>query len=206
MTDKESKKERGPVTERNVSFQRILWIAVGGLLTGLVIFIILLFVISRYNEFKDRAAAMRVDFVEQQKQMIKREVDRIIQRIEFKRSQIVPKAGILVKEQVREAHAVLENIRQKNAGTKSAGEIRQIIIDLLGQMRVYKGKGGFFILDLRGNIVSGNAEPGFKGSLPFLHDGQALLYPVSRRKKSGVQALAACEIEGAGEFRKKVGP
>jgi hypothetical protein len=42
------------MAERNVSFQRILWVAVGGFLSGLVIFIILLHVLHRYGEFKDR--------------------------------------------------------------------------------------------------------------------------------------------------------
>ena len=161
------------MAERNVSFQRILWAAVGGLLSGLVVLIILLHVIHRYDEFTDRATAMRAAFVQQQKQMIKREVDRILERIEFARSQIVPKAGTLVKEQVYEAYAVLENIRQSNAATKSPEEIKRTIIDALRPMHVYHEKGDFFILDLAGSIVLGAAESNLKGSpLPPFSDGE----------------------------------
>jgi signal transduction histidine kinase/DNA-binding NarL/FixJ family response regulator len=162
------------MTERNVSFQRILWAAVGGFLSGLVIFLILLHVILRYDEFNDRAAAMRSAFVERQKQMIKREVDRIIERIAFERHQIVPNAGTLVKEQVYEAYAVLENIQQSNAATKSPEEIKRTIIDVLRPMRVYHGKGNFFILDLEGGIVLGADESSLEGKpLPPFRDGES---------------------------------
>ena len=179
------------MTERNVSFQRILWAAVGGLLSGLVVLIILLLVVHRYGEFKDRAAAMRAAFVEQQKQMIKREVDRIIERIEFERSQIVPKAGTLVKEQVDEAYAMLENIRKRNAATKSPEEIKRTIIDVLRPMRVYHGKGDFFILDLEGGIVLGAAESNLEGKpLPLFRDGKkhpatAGMIELARKKGEG---------------------
>jgi hypothetical protein len=65
-----------------VSFQRIRWASVGGLLSGPVVSIILLHVIHRHDEFKGRAAAtaMRAASVEQQKQMIKRKVDYIADR------------------------------------------------------------------------------------------------------------------------------
>jgi signal transduction histidine kinase len=163
---------RNTGTERNISFQRLLWIAVGGLLSALVVLIILLQVILRYDEFKDRATSMRAAFVEQQQQMIKREVDRIIERIEFERSQVVPKASALVKEQVYEAYAVLENIRQRNAASKSSEEIKRIIIEVLRPMRVYQGKGSFFVLDLEGSVVLGASESNQEGRpVPILSDG-----------------------------------
>ncbi|MDX9971588.1 MAG: cache domain-containing protein [FCB group bacterium] len=162
------------MAKRNLSFQRVLWIAVGGLLSGLVILIILLHVIQQYDGFKDRATAMRVAFVEQQKQIIKREVDRIIERIDFERSQIVPKADTLVKEHVYEAYAVLENIQQRNAATTSPEEIKQTLIDALQPMRVHHGKGDFFILDLDGGIVLGTAESDPEGKpLPPFRDGES---------------------------------
>ncbi|OQX17104.1 MAG: hypothetical protein BWK76_10670 [Desulfobulbaceae bacterium A2] len=160
------------MAERNLSFQRILWTAVGGLLSGIVVFIVIFQAITRYDEFKDRAAAMRAAFVEQQQQMIKREVDRVIERIEFERRQIVPNAGILVKEQVHEAYAMLENIQQRNAETKSPEEIKRAIIDVLRPMRVYRGKGDFFILDLEDGIVLGAAESNREDKpLPPFRDG-----------------------------------
>jgi signal transduction histidine kinase/DNA-binding NarL/FixJ family response regulator len=151
----------------------VLWTAVGGLLSGLVVCIILLLVIQRYGEFKDRAAAMRTAFVEQQKQVIKREIDRVVERIEFERSQIVPKAGTLMKEQVDEAYAMLENIQQRNGATKSPEEIKRTIIDDLRSMRIYHGKGDFFILDLTGGIVLSAAESNLEGKpLAPLGDGE----------------------------------
>ncbi|MFH1154412.1 MAG: cache domain-containing protein [Pseudomonadota bacterium] len=177
--------------ERNMSFQRILWAAVGGLLSGLVVVIIVLHVIHRYDEFKDRAAAMRAAFVEQQKQMIKREVDRIIERIEFERSQIVPKTGTLVKEQVYEAYAILENILQRNAAEKSMEEIKRTGIDALRPMRVYHGKGDFIILDFEGSIVLGASESNLEGKpLPPLHDGE------KHAVLTGMIGLARKEGEG----------
>ncbi len=179
------------MAERNVSFQSILWAAVGGLLSGLVVLIILLHVIHRYDEFKDRAAAMRAAFVEQQKQMIKREVDRIIERIEFERGQIVSKAGTLLKEHVHEAFAMLENIRQGNAATKSSEEIKRTIIDAFRPMRVYHGKGDFFILDLEGGIVLGAGESNLEGKpFPPFRDGEnhsavAGMIGLARKKGEG---------------------
>jgi signal transduction histidine kinase/DNA-binding NarL/FixJ family response regulator len=180
------------MAKRSVSFQRILWAVVGGLLSGLVVFIILLHVIHQYGEFKDHATAMRTAFVDQQKQMIKREVDRIIERIEFERSQIVPEGGTLVKEQIYEAYAMLENIQQRNAATKSPQEIKQTIIDVLRSMHVYHGKGNFFILNIQGNIILGTAESDLKGK-PFspFRDGEK--HPAL----SGMVELARKKGEGA---------
>ncbi|MEJ2694607.1 MAG: cache domain-containing protein, partial [Candidatus Thiodiazotropha sp.] len=138
---------------RNVSLQRILWAAVGGLLSALVILIILLQIVLRYDEFKDRVSSMRTAFVEQQQQMIKREVDRIIERIEFKRSQIVPKASALVEEQVYQAYAMLESIQQSDIASTHPEELKRTIIEVLQPMRVYHGEGGVFILDLDGHVV-----------------------------------------------------
>ncbi len=181
-----------PTAERNASFQRILWGAVGGLLCGLVVLIILLHVFQRYAEFKDHAASMRSTFVEQQKQLIKREVDRIIERIEFKRSQIIPTTSALVKEQVGEAYAILENIWKKDAETKSSQEIKRTVIETLPQMRVYHGKGDFFILDLKGGIVLGPPESSREGKrLPPFSDGMnrraiAGMVEVARKKGEGI--------------------
>ena len=193
------------MTERNVSFQRILWAAVGGLLSGLVVCIILLLVIHRYDEFKDRAAAMRAAFVEQQKQMIKREVDRIIERIAFERSQIVPKAGTLVKEHVYEAYAMLGNIQKSNAATKSTEEIKRTIIDALRPMRVYHGKGDFFILDLEGGIVLGAARSNLEGKpLPPFRDGEnhpevAGMIGLARKKGEGTYRYSWSKPGGKGD-------
>jgi signal transduction histidine kinase/DNA-binding NarL/FixJ family response regulator len=192
------------MTEQNVSFQRILWVAVGGLLSGLVVVIILLHVIFRYSEFKDRAAAMRTAFVEQQKQMIKREVDRIFERIEFERSQIVPKAGALLKEHVYQAYAILENIQQRNAATKSPVEIRRTIVDALRPMRVYHGKGDFLILDLAGNIVLGDAESNLEGKpFPIFRDGEnhpamAGMIGLARKKGEGIYRYSWSKPDGKG--------
>lgn len=193
------------MAERNVSFQRILWIAVGGLLSGLVLFIILLHVLHRYGEFKDRAAAMRTAFVEQQKQMIKREVDRIIERIEFEHSQIVPKAGTLVKEHVYEAYAVLENIQQSNAATKSPEEIKGTIIEVFRPMQVYHGKGYFFILDLEGGLVLDAAESNLKGRplSPFRdgenHPAVAGMIGLARKKGEGTYRYSWSKPGGKGD-------
>lgn len=100
-------------------------------------------------------AALRAAFVEQQERIIKREVDRIIERVDFARSQIVPEADTLVKEHVCEAYAMLENSQQRNAATPPPEEIKQTIIDALQPMRVHHGKGDFFVLDLDGGIVFG---------------------------------------------------
>ncbi len=179
------------MAERNVGFQRVLWIAVGGLLAGLVVLIILLQIISRYGEFNDRAGNMRKAFVEQQKQMIKREVDRIIERIEFKRSQIIPKAGSLVKEHVYEAYALMMNILRNNAGTESPQEISRTIIHVLRSMRVYYGKGGFFIIDLNGNTVLGAVTSNLKGR-PI----QTFNHIKNRTAIDGMRELARKKGEG----------
>ncbi|MEJ2622017.1 MAG: cache domain-containing protein [Candidatus Thiodiazotropha sp.] len=192
------------MAEQSLSFRRILWTTVAGLLSALVVLIILLQVILRYEEFTDRSTSMRANFVAQQQQMVKREVDRILQRIEFKRGQIVPKAGTLVEEHVYEAYAMLENIQQRYAATKSAEEIKQIIIKVLRPMRVYQGKGDFFILDLEGNIVLDNTESELEGKPRSLFsdgaDRSALaeIIAVAREKNEGSYRYALSHADETG--------
>ena len=143
------------MTKRHLSFQRALWGIAGIFLTGTVVILLFLHVINQYSGFKGRAAKMRTAFETRQKQLIRREVDRIIEQIEYKRSRIIPKAGALVKAAVHEAESMIHNARQKADGSIPAWQIRETVINTLGPMSVCSGKGRLFILNLKGQIILG---------------------------------------------------
>ncbi|MEJ2200386.1 MAG: cache domain-containing protein [Desulfuromonadaceae bacterium] len=189
------------MAERNLSFQRILWATVGGLLAGLVVIIILLHVIQKYGEFNDQAASMRAAFVEQQKQMIKREVDRIVERIAFERRQIGSKASALVAEHVRQAYGMLENLHQEQVPAGSPESIKRLFIDVLRPLRVFQEQGDFFILDLKGRILLATRESRSDDkSLPALRNEEnpaisAALLELARQKGEGMLRYSGSQGE-----------
>ena len=104
-------------------------------LIGIGASIITIDLIGSYRDFNFRADEMRTDHIAQQKQMIKREVERVVDMINHKRARSVTLTQIKIKARVYEAYSIAQNIYQQNKAAKSKDEIQQIILDALKPIR-----------------------------------------------------------------------
>lgn len=133
-------------------------------LISLAVIIMSLHISTRSREFEQRAATMRSDYVAQQKALIKREVERVVEIIIEKRSRSEQMTKITVKQRVYEATAIAKNIYLQNKSTKSDQEIQQLIVDALRAIRFAQGTGYYFIVGLDGVSYLHSDHPDFEGT------------------------------------------
>lgn len=108
---------------------------------------------KEYSRFNEEAKALREEYIKNQKSILKNEVNRAVEYIEFEKS----KAEIRLKEDIKsrtyEAYSIAMNIYDKNKGIKSDDEIKKMIVEALRPIRFNNGRGYFFIDTLNGESV-----------------------------------------------------
>ena len=120
------------------------------LLIGIGVSIVAIDVIAAYRDFNSRADQMRKDYIARQKQIIKQEVNRVVDLISYEKEQ----SEILTKKKVKtrayEAYSIIQNIYQQNKTSKGKDEIQQMILDALRPISLEYGSGYYFATRLDG--------------------------------------------------------
>ena len=104
----------------------------------------------QYRKFDADAENMRVSYMEGRKTMIKSEVERVVDYIEYMKSQTENRLKGQIKSRTYEAFEIAMNIFQQNEGRRTYPEIVEMIKDALRPIRYNDGKGYFFATDLLG--------------------------------------------------------
>ncbi len=113
-----------------------------------------LFQISEsYRQFGRQSKNIREEFIGRQKELVKREVERVVDRISQDRAMSAGKAKHHIMERVYEAHAIAENIYNRQRGVKNRAEVKELIKDSLRPIRFNDGSGFYFIIDAQGTNV-----------------------------------------------------
>jgi PAS domain S-box-containing protein len=96
------------------------------------------------DSFKQRTQKMRTDFITQQKELIKNEMERALKTIDYQRSRIEQQARREIHQRVYEAHALAQNIYEQNREKDSAA-VQKMIVDALRPLHFNQGTGYYFI-------------------------------------------------------------
>ena len=118
--------------------------------------------ISNYD-FTRRAEKMRTDFVTRQEQMVKQEVDQVVDEIYHRKEQGEKLAKKEIENRVNEALSIAQNIYQENTGKKDDDEIKKMILNALRAVRFENGNGYYFISDLNGVSLLFPSKPELEG-------------------------------------------
>ena len=176
----------------------------------LAMIIMFLHVSTRSGEFDQRVAVMRTDYVAQQKALIKREVERVVEVINEQRSRSEQETQITVKQRVYEASAIARNIYQQNKATKSDNEIQQLIVDALRAINFARGSGYYFIVGHDGVSHLHADHPDFEGTNVLdLQDTQGQfiirdMVDISRHTGEGFYAYDWTKPGVSGKSHKKI--
>ncbi len=84
-------------------------------LLGIGVSIVAIDVIASYRDFNSRADQMRADYIVRQKQIIKQEVNRVVDLISYEKEQSEILTRSKIKSRVYEAYSIAQNIYQQNA-------------------------------------------------------------------------------------------
>ena len=139
-----------------------------------------LWIFQEYSKFETESHHLKAEYVANQKELIKQEVDRVVEYIEYQRSTTEKALKDQIKDQVYQAYAVVENIYNQYQGSRSKEDIKGMIREALRPVRFYGGRGYFFIYDMQGNNVLLPFSPQLEGqNLWDLQDSKGM-YTIRR--------------------------
>lgn len=133
------------------------------LLLLLGVSIIVVDVVVGYRYFNLRIARMRMYYIEQQKQLIKWEVDHFISSNEMNRKKIIAHTKESIKCRVDDACNLVKNIYMQNKDDKTPDEIKKTVVDVLRTVRFSEGRGHYFIYSTEGIKVLCKSHPELEG-------------------------------------------
>ena len=112
------------------------------------------FVISRdYQRLDTESLRLRQEYVENQKQQIKQEVDQAVAFIQYNATKAEERLRSNLKGRTNEAFAIATHLHQVYRETTGEREIRNRIIEALRPIRFAHGRGYFFITGLDGESI-----------------------------------------------------
>ncbi len=171
------------------SLHRMVSIGLGGIL-GIVI---LVQVYGHYRDFSTLAARMREEHLNQQQQLVKREVQRVAERIRYQQSILQELATEKARLRVDQAQQMALNLLNLSEKQQAFEVARKSIMDALAAMRFDAGNGYFFVLDRRGVLLRHPTRPQM--------EQQALLEYTDTRGKRFVEELVNLAMtHGAGSL------
>jgi len=107
-------------------------------------------IISEYRQFQSEAEKIRSVYIDKQKKIIKGEVEKALEYINFMKSQTEHRLKKNIKERIHEAIAIAANIYNENVHQKKRIEIEKMIRDALHPIRYNNGRGYYFAPDFNG--------------------------------------------------------
>jgi signal transduction histidine kinase len=149
---------------KKISFIKLirLWGVV--FLTALAGVIVGIDLVTTYHDQNIRVDKMRTDYVEEQKQKSKREVERVVTMINYERTQSEILTRKKIKSRVYEAYTIAQNIYEQNKALKRDAEIQKLIVDALRPIRFENESGYYFATRLDGVSVLFADRPQMEGS------------------------------------------
>lgn len=125
----------------------------GGMLLVAVLAMVVIgyFWIARARStFERDAAAARKDFLGQQQTLIRNEVEKVIDYIEYQRSRTEERLKENLKERVLEAHSIALHLYETFKDTLSRPEIERLVKEALRPIRFNDGRGYYFAVTMTG--------------------------------------------------------
>jgi len=112
-----------------------------------------LFLVEHERHYHKEITNIKSKFINQEKQRIKNEVNRVYEYIQFHKQNSENRLKKLIKYQVYEAHSVMQGLYNEYKNQKSKKEIIHMMKAALQEMRFLDGRGYFYIYDMKGNNI-----------------------------------------------------
>ncbi len=110
----------------------------------------LVWILNEYNSFQKETRMIREQFITRQKLSLKKEVNQVIDYVNYMRGQTTKRLRSQIKERTVEACAVAQNLYDNYKGKKSLAEIQEIVKEALRPIRFNEGRGYYFAFSMDG--------------------------------------------------------
>ncbi|MHC1774239.1 MAG: cache domain-containing protein [Lentimicrobium sp.] len=132
---------------------RLIALGIIGLSVTTVLIVGVYALFNEYHRFKTESENLRIIYTEDQKKLVKNEVEKAVEYIEYNRSLSQERIKNDLKIRVDEAWEIANNIYLENHRIKPENEIRKMISDALRPIRFNNGRGDIFIYTTDGVSV-----------------------------------------------------
>ncbi len=110
----------------------------------------LIWVVQEYDQFMNESDKLKNEYIKRQKQLIRTEVLRAVDLIDFNIKQTEIRLKESIKNRVYESHQIAMNLYDQFHKSRNESEIKRLIIEALRNVRFNNGRGYYFITDFSG--------------------------------------------------------
>ena len=122
-----------------------------------------LWMMSERSRILQEERVLRAAYIEERKELLKREVDRAVGFVRYMQSLTEKRLKENVKNRVYEAHAIADNLYRQHKKSKSKEEIIKIVKDALRPIRFNNNRGYYFAFDMNGVETLFPVKPEMEG-------------------------------------------
>ena len=120
-------------------------------------------IVNEYERFKKEEVTLREEYVKTQENIIKNETEKVIDYIEYKKSQAETRLKQIIRNRTNEAYDIAINLYNQHRATKNPDELKKIIKDALRPIRYNNQRGYYFITRLDGIEILFADRPEMEG-------------------------------------------
>ncbi len=120
-------------------------------------------IVNEYERFKKEEVTLREEYVKTQKDLIQNETDKVIDYIEYKKSQAETRLKQIIRNRTNEAYDIAINLYNQHRAIKNPDELKKIIKDALRPIRYNNQRGYYFITRLDGVEILFADRPEMEG-------------------------------------------
>jgi signal transduction histidine kinase/nitrogen-specific signal transduction histidine kinase len=130
---------------------------------------------QEHSKFEDETKHLRSVFLDQQKNLIRQEVNRVVDYILYQRSTTETALKMRIKERVNQAWSIADSLHRTYKDSRKPAEIQAMIREALRNVRFDQKQGYYFIYDMQGTNILLPFTPALEGeNLWNLQDSQGL--------------------------------
>lgn len=176
----------------NTNISRVFFYLIFSITLAFSVGFVLFWIIHEGRSYKAESTKIRNNYIDLSKTKIKREVQSVIQYIEYRKSKVNAKLKQDIRDRVIEAHAAATSIYNQFKGRLPDSEIKSLVLCFLKTFSFNDGRGYFFAIDMNG--VSADTTPSdHEGCDPLVSGEKALIGEMLR--------IAGASGEGFVEYK-----
>ncbi|MBF0530035.1 MAG: cache domain-containing protein, partial [Deltaproteobacteria bacterium] len=151
------------ISEKKISISRLLFGVMATLAVLTILAVGYMVIALGTHLFKVEAERLRENYVREQKQVLKSEVEKVFDFINFQYLKTENRLKNLIQTRTYEAHAIAINLYRENYGKMSKAELEKNILDALRPIRFNNGRGYYFATDFEGVEILFADHPEYEG-------------------------------------------
>lgn len=118
-----------------------------------------IWIVTEYDSFTEQSENLRRTFVDSRTELLKREVDKALDYIDFKRTQLDRRLQQELRQEVAVALALIGNIHKQFAASETQEQMRIRVRDSIAPLRFHDQRGFFFALHGDSDVLLAPLHP-----------------------------------------------